>query len=60
MREAWQPFFTEETSELTLRAQASSGSHPEGCGLGDSGSPRVASAWQPIRWKGVRVVDVPP
>jgi len=25
-------------------AQASSGSHPEGCGLGDSGSPRAASA----------------
>jgi len=37
-----------------LRAQASSGSHPEGCGLGDSGSPRAASARLPIRRKGVR------
>jgi len=27
-------------------AQASSGSHPEGCGLGDSGSLRAASAWR--------------
>jgi len=36
-------------------AQASSGSHPEGCGLGDSGSPRAASGRLPIRWKGVRV-----
>jgi len=35
-------------------AQASSGSHPEGCGLVDSGSPRAASVWLPIRWKGVR------
>jgi len=38
-------------------AQASSGSHPEGCGLGDSGSPRAASARLSIRWKGVRVED---
>jgi len=45
-------------ARLTLRAQASSGSHPEGCGLGDSGSPRAASA-QTIRYdvKGVRVVS---
>jgi hypothetical protein len=43
-----------------LRAQASSGSHPEGCGLEDSGSPRAASARLPIRWKGVRVVDASP
>jgi hypothetical protein len=41
-------------------AQASSGSHPEGCGLGDSGSPRAASVWLPVRWKGVRVVNVSP
>jgi len=38
-------------------AQASSGSHPEGCGLGDSGSPRATSARSSIRWKGVRVED---
>jgi len=42
---------------LRPHAQASSGSHPEGCGLGDSGSPRAASARLPIRWKGVRVED---
>jgi hypothetical protein len=45
---------------LKPHAQASSGSHPEGCGLGDSGSPRAASARFPIRKKGVRVVDAPP
>jgi len=50
----------EEADELRPHAQASAGSHPEGCGLGDSGSPRATSARFPIRRKGVRVENTPP
>jgi hypothetical protein len=42
----------ESSSSSRSCAQASSGSHPEGCGLGDSGSLRAASARRSGRWKG--------
>jgi hypothetical protein len=51
---------TETTGVTKPHAQASSDSIPERYGLGDSGSPRAASARRPIRWKGVRVVDALP
>jgi hypothetical protein len=49
------PSFQKTQPDFKPHAQASSGSHPEGCGLGDSGSPRATSARSySTRWKRVR------
>jgi hypothetical protein len=50
-------FQREDARGLRPHAQASSGSHPEGCGLGDSGSSRATSARSYGTTEGCRARD---